>query len=286
MLVITDIQELRARLGHWRRREGRIALVPTMGNLHVGHATLIEHAHTRAARLVVSIFVNPLQFDRAEDLAAYPRTLEEDCRQLEALGPDLVFIPASEVIYPGGMESATRVEVPHLSHILEGASRPGHFIGVATVVAKLLNMVQPDVALFGEKDFQQLLIIRRLVADLNLPVEIVGLPTVRETDGLAMSSRNRLLTARERACAPGLYRTLRRAADAIRDGNRDYANLEQQSMHDLEEQGFRPDYVSVRRARDLAEPDAIEQDLVLLAAAWLGRARLIDNIRLALMDYR
>jgi pantoate--beta-alanine ligase len=286
MLTITDIQALRAQLAEWRRQGGCIALVPTMGNLHAGHMSLIDYAHANAARVVVSIFVNPLQFDLAEDLAAYPRTLEEDCRQLQELGADLAFIPVVETIYPGGMKNATRVEVPHLSQVLEGASRPGHFIGVATVLIKLLNMTQPDVAIFGEKDYQQLLIIRRLVADLNFPVEIVGRPTVRELDGLAMSSRNRYLTAQERACAAGMYATLTRIGDRILDGEHDYAGLEQQAMHDLIRQGFKPDYVSVRRAQDLSVPDVGDRDIVVLAAVWLGRTRLIDNMRVALMDYR
>jgi pantoate--beta-alanine ligase len=278
MLTITDVEALRAELARWHGAD-RVALVPTMGNLHVGHASLIGHARTLAARVVVSIFVNPLQFDREEDLAAYPRTLKEDCSRLRELDVDILFLPSVEAMYPRGMESATRVEVPHLSGLLEGEKRPGHFIGVATVVTKLLNMVQPDVAVFGEKDYQQLLIIQQLVTDLNLPVEIVGLPTVREPDGLAMSSRNRRLTAEERAQAPGLFRAVRRVGAFVAEGRRDYEVLEHQAVQDLERLGFRPDYVSVRRASDLGTPGGADRDLVVVAAAWLGRTRLIDNIR-------
>ncbi|HKF93121.1 MAG TPA: pantoate--beta-alanine ligase [Gammaproteobacteria bacterium] len=280
MLTIIDVQTLRAQLMEWRRQEARIALVPTMGNLHAGHMSLIEQARSRAPRVVVSIFVNPMQFDRVEDLATYPRTLEEDCRKLRELDTDIVFTPAAKAVYPHDMKNITRVEVPGLSSILEGTSRPGHFTGVATVVAKLLNITQPNIAMFGEKDYQQLLIIRRMVADLNLPVDIVGLPTVREPNGLAMSSRNRQLTAEERTQASGLYAVLKCISDRIRGGERAYIDLEQQARCDLIGQGFRPDYFSVRRASDLASPAVCDQNLVVVAAAWLGRVRLIDNIRL------
>jgi pantoate--beta-alanine ligase len=286
MLTIANISELRARLAAWRRQAASIALVPTMGNLHAGHMSLIEYARANATRVVVSIFVNPMQFNRAEDLAAYPRTLEEDCRQLRALDTDLAFIPTVDALYPRGMENITRVEVPHLAYILEGASRPGHFAGVATIVTKLLTIVQPDMAVFGEKDYQQLLIVQRLVADLNLPGEIVGRPTVREPDGLAMSSRNGHLTAQERALAPGLHAALLDVGDHIRKGRSDYSWLERQAIHELQATGLRPDYVSIRRAYDLALPDAGDRDLVVLGAIWLGGTRLIDNIRLTLMDYR
>lgn len=286
MLVINDIHELRTRLAGWRREEQRIALVPTMGNLHAGHVSLIEHARAHAQRVVVSIFVNPMQFDRAEDLVAYPRTMEEDIRLLTEHDADLAFAPAVEAIYPNAMADTTRVEVPRLSSILEGASRPGHFAGVATIVAKLFHMVQPHLAVFGEKDYQQLLIIRRMVADLHLPVEIIGLPTVREVDGLAMSSRNRRLTARERAQASKLYAELLDVGDRVRRGQHDYAVLEAQAARNLQAQSFRPDYISVRRAEDLALPTAPDGNLIVLAAAWLGHTRLIDNLRVPLMDDR
>jgi len=286
MFIVDDIQVLRARLAEWRRQSAHIALVPTMGNLHAGHHKLIEHARARADRVVVSIFVNPLQFDRAHDLAVYPRTLDDDLGQLRGLATDLVFAPAAETVYPHGTENTTRVVVPMLSEILEGESRPGHFAGVTTVVAKLFNMVQPDVAVFGEKDYQQLLIIRRLVAELNFPVEIVGLPTMREADGLAMSSRNRNLDVDERARAPGLYASLRHVQTRIRAGERDLARLERQAIQALVERGFRPDYISVRDAGNLSAPNPQTAELVILGAAWLGHTRLIDNLRLPLMDSR
>ncbi|MBA2492243.1 MAG: pantoate--beta-alanine ligase [Gammaproteobacteria bacterium] len=286
MFIVDDIQTLRARLAEWRRESLRIALVPTMGNLHAGHHRLIEHGRTRADRVVVSIFVNPMQFDRAEDLAAYPRTMDVDLAQLRELKTDLVFAPASDTIYPQGMENTARVVVPRLGDILEGESRPGHFAGVATVVTKLFNLVQPDVAVFGEKDYQQLLVIRRLVAELNFAVEIEGLPTVREPDELAMSSRNRNLDADKRNRATRLYACLRALGDRIRDGERDFDRLQAQTMRELSAQGFRVDYVSIRDASDLSVPNPQIVDLVLLGAAWLGRTRLIDNIRVTLMDSR
>ncbi len=262
--------------------EGRVALVPTMGNLHQGHLALVKRAQEVAERVVVSIFVNPLQFDREEDLEAYPRTLEEDAGLLEAEGVDLLFAPGVESIYPEGMEVHTRVEVPVVSENFCGASRPGHFVGVATIVCKLLNMVQPQVALFGRKDYQQLLVIRKMVADLALPVEIIGVPTVREADGLAMSSRNNYLDESERRQAPALYRALLKTAERLRSGRRDFGNLEAQAVKEIEEAGLKPDYFSIRRATDLGEPDEATHHLVILAAAFLGKARLIDNLEVEL----
>jgi pantoate--beta-alanine ligase len=276
---IEDLSELRARTSDWRRAGDSIAFVPTMGNLHAGHLTLVAEARPRARRVVVSIFVNPLQFGPQEDLAAYPRTLEQDAALLENAGCDLLFAPGLGTMYPRGQDAQTRVEVPGLSGILCGTSRPGHFTGVATVVCKLFHMVQPDLALFGEKDYQQLLVIRRLVEDLAMPVEVVGVPTVREPDGLAMSSRNGYLSAEERARAPALHRTLQIAADALRTG-RPAAEIEREASATLARAGMRPDYVAVRRAWDLEEPGEVDRDLVILAAAYLGRARLIDNLRL------
>ncbi|MDQ3730819.1 MAG: pantoate--beta-alanine ligase [Pseudomonadota bacterium] len=286
MLMISDIPALRMRITDWRQARDRIALVPTMGNLHAGHACLIQHARASAARVVVSIFVNPMQFDRPEDLAAYPRTPQEDSRLLRELDVDLAFTPAVETVYPRTMHDTTRIEVPHLSSVLEGASRPRHFGGVSTVIAKLFNMVQPDLAVFGEKDYQQLVIIRRLVADLNLPLEIAGVPTVREADGLALSSRNRRLTTEERARAPKLFGELLRVRKRIQNGERDYPRLEAQAVHKLQAAGFKPNYVSVRCAKDLAVPSVCDAELVVLAAVWLGRTRLIDNIRMTLMEDR
>lgn len=278
MDCINDIPSLRAQIARWRAEGERVALVPTMGNLHAGHLRLIGEARHHAQRVVASIFVNPLQFGPGEDFAAYPRTLAEDREQLGAGGCDLLFAPGVETLYPHGQEGHTRVEVPGLSDVLCGASRPGHFVGVATVVCKLLNLVQPDVALFGEKDYQQLLVIRRMVEDLALPVEIVGVPTVRESDGLAMSSRNAYLTPEERAQAPALYRALCAAAQSVREGG-EVASVERAACAALAAAGLEPDYVRVCAARTLAAPVPEDRERVILAAARLGRARLIDNLK-------
>ncbi|GAB0148337.1 MULTISPECIES: pantoate--beta-alanine ligase [Marichromatium] len=275
---IEHLPNLRARLAEWRAAGERIALVPTMGNLHQGHLTLVRAAAERADRVVASIFVNPLQFGPGEDLDAYPRTPEADRDKLAAGGCDLLFAPAVETIYPNGQTGQTRVEVPGISALFCGASRPGHFVGVATIVCKLFNMVQPDVAVFGEKDFQQLLVIRRMVEDLSIPVAIHGVETVREPDGLARSSRNAYLTAAERERAPALNRVLDEAAAAVRAG-RPFVELELAACRALEAEGFAPEYFKVCRAADLAPPESDERDLVILAAARLGRARLIDNRR-------
>jgi pantoate--beta-alanine ligase len=278
MHSVHQIPPLRALIADWRRAGLRIALVPTMGNLHRGHLVLVGEALARADRVVTSVFVNPLQFGPAEDFDSYPRTLEQDAALLDEAGNHALFAPLEREVYPNGRDGCTRVEVPGLSDQLCGASRPGHFSGVATVVAKLFNMVQPDLALFGEKDFQQLLVIRRMTADLNLPVEIIGVPTVREADGLAMSSRNGYLTPAERALAPRLHATLRQAAEALRDGV-GAAEVEREALQSLAAAGFRPDYVSVRRRDDLAPVQgAAGGALVVLAAARLGAARLIDNL--------
>lgn len=283
MQVVTSIPELRKVVSDWRRQGERVALVPTMGNLHAGHLALVEAARRHADHVVVSIFVNPMQFGKNDDFDAYPRTLEEDQARLSQAGVELLFCPEISAIYPAGVEATTRVEVPGLSDILCGASRPGHFTGVATVVTKLLNMVQPDVALFGEKDFQQLAVIRRMVADLELPVEIVGLPTVREADGLAMSSRNSYLTPEQRTIAPVLYVTLQGIAKRLREGENDFVYLQELALKMLEREGLRGDYVGIRRAEDLREPLPDERELVILAAAWLGRTRLIDNLQVSLV---
>jgi pantoate--beta-alanine ligase len=276
--TIEQISILRERASGWRRAGQRVAFVPTMGNLHAGHLALVAEARRLAERVVVSIFVNPLQFGPQEDFGAYPRTLTRDQQLLAGAGTDLLFAPSVEVVYPRGQANQTRVEVPGISDILCGASRPGHFVGVATVVCKLFNMVQPDLAVFGEKDYQQLLVIRRMTLDLSLPVAIQGLATVREADGLAMSSRNGYLTAQERARAPALYLTLQRCAEWLRQGL-DIAAVEGLAGEEIAAAGFGPDYVSVRRAADLGLPQAEDRELVVLAAARLGRARLIDNLR-------
>jgi pantoate--beta-alanine ligase len=278
MQTLHTVSDLRDCLQRWRRDGRRLALVPTMGNLHTGHLRLVEEARVCAARVVVSIFVNPLQFGPQEDYQSYPRTLESDQANLQAAKADLLFTPAVEEMYPRGCDHATRVEVPELSAILEGAFRPGHFAGVATVVLKLFNVVQPDVALFGEKDYQQLMVVRRMVADLSLPIEIIGVPTVREPDGLAMSSRNQYLNQEERALAPFLYRTLREAAAALSKGRRDFERLQVEAVEKLSAH-MRPDYVAIRAADTLMLPAANTADFVVLAAAWLGKARLIDNLR-------
>ncbi len=249
-----------------------------MGNLHAGHGSLVHRAVELADRVVVSVFVNPLQFGPNEDFAAYPRTPDEDRQLLEALDADMLFTPEVEEIYPRGQEDTARVQVPHLDSILCGAFRPGHFTGVATIVTKLLNLVQPDVALFGEKDYQQLMIIRRAATDLCMPMEIVGVATTREPDGLAMSSRNRYLSSEDRKLAPRIYEELEKARAAIEAGSVDYAALETEGFEALKRSGFRPDYFSIRDAATLGEPVA-DSEVVILTAARIGRARLIDNVR-------
>jgi pantoate--beta-alanine ligase len=284
MQTVATRTALRSAVNRWRTAEERVALVPTMGNLHAGHLRLVEQAAQLADRVVVSIFVNPLQFGEDEDFATYPRTLEADSRQLAEQGADLLFAPTVEEMYPGAAESLTRVEVTGLSDALCGAFRPGHFVGVATVVAKLFNLVMPDVAVFGEKDYQQLTVIQRMTSDLFLPVHVVGVATVREPDGLAMSSRNAYLAPEERAQAPELYRALCQAAERLQQGERDRQAIEAEGVARLTAAGFRPDYFALRRAADLAVPDPAETELVVLGAARLGRTRLIDNVRISLKD--
>lgn len=276
--VVGDASGLRAALMRWRREGADIGFVPTMGNLHAGHLDLVRAAAARARHVVVSIFVNPLQFGPGEDFAAYPRTLEEDLARLQDTGCDLVFAPTEAVMYPSGRAGTTRVEVPDVSDILCGASRAGHFAGVTTVVAKLFNLVQPDLAVFGQKDYQQLTIIRRMTRDLDFPVEVLGIPTRREADGLAMSSRNRYLSAEERRVAPALHGALQAAADALQRGERDFVALQHAGMENIRSAGMSPEYFEVRRQDDLGTPTGNDGNLVLLAASKLGRARLIDNM--------
>jgi pantoate--beta-alanine ligase len=277
--IVETVADLRACVRGFRTRGERVGLVPTMGNLHDGHLSLIETARRHGAdAVVVSIFINPLQFGPKEDYATYPRTPEEDHAALAANGVDLVFAPSLAEVYPGGQGESTRVEVPGLSTILCGHFRPGHFVGVATVVTKLFNMVQPDLAVFGEKDYQQVVVIRRMTRDLRLPLEIVASATVREDDGLAMSSRNRFLSAEERARAPELHRALGEGAAAVESGELPFPAIEQRGMARLEAAGFRPEYFAVREALTLAVPAPDCRHLVVLAAAWLGRTRLIDNL--------
>lgn len=274
MQVLKSLDELRA----WRSLlEGSVALVPTMGNLHEGHLKLVDMAQQQADHVVVSIFVNPMQFGKNEDLDAYPRTFDADCAALIERGTAAVFAPTVADVYPRGLAEQTTIEVPGISDILCGASRPGHFRGVATIVAKLFNMVQPDVAIFGEKDFQQLQVIRLMTADLSLPVTVLGMPTERADDGLALSSRNGYLSESERTQAPIIYQTLQQTAAAIQQGLAIEA-AEQQAREILSQQGLRIDYVEVRRRSDLQRPQPTDHELVMLVAAFLGKTRLIDNL--------
>ena len=279
MWTITSIAELREIVRDWRLARDSIAFVPTMGNLHAGHASLVAAAHAHGRRVVASVFVNPLQFGPNEDYNAYPRTPVDDEALLTELGADVLFLPTVEEMYPKGAAGSTIVDVPEIANILCGRFRPGHFQGVATVVVKLLNLVQPDVAIFGEKDYQQLTVIRTSVEDLCLPVKIVGAPTVRAEDGLALSSRNRYLDAEERTRAPAMYRALDRARRRLESGQVDLAAIEREGLESLAAAGFRPDYFEVRMAGTLAVPHGRNVDVVVLAAARLSRARLIDNLQ-------
>ncbi|EOI3567103.1 pantoate--beta-alanine ligase [Cronobacter dublinensis] len=277
MLIIETLPLLRQQIRRLRMEGKRIALVPTMGNLHDGHMTLVDEAKTHADVVVVSIFVNPMQFDRADDLARYPRTLQEDCEKLKKRGADIVFAPTPDEVYPQGMTEQTFVEVPGLSSMLEGASRPGHFRGVSTVVSKLFNLVQPDVACFGEKDYQQLALIRKMVADMGYDIDIIGVPTVRAKDGLALSSRNGYLTSDQRKIAPGLSKVMNAMAEKLRAGERDSDALIAAAREELSEKGFRPDDLQIRDADTLLALSPASKRAVILMAAWLGQARLIDN---------
>ena len=279
MDIVTKIAAVREHVRRWRSEGRRVAFVPTMGNLHAGHVSLIEAARRYGDRFVASIFVNPMQFGPNEDFAHYPRTPTQDERMLAEAGCSLMFMPDVAEIYPSGSERATRVDVPGLSRILDGEFRPGHFEGVSTIVATLFHIVEPDVAIFGEKDFQQLTVIRRMVLDLCLPVEIIGAPTVRDSDGLAMSSRNQYLSATERSVAPRIYQTLQAAAQRLSARDVDFASIERAGVEALTQAGMKPDYFSVRKAQDLSAPAPDTSHLVVLTAARLGKARLIDNIQ-------
>ncbi|HCD1933636.1 TPA: pantoate--beta-alanine ligase [Escherichia coli] len=277
MLIIETLPLLRQQIRRLRMEGKRVALVPTMGNLHDGHMKLVDEAKARADVVVVSIFVNPMQFDRPEDLARYPRTLQEDCEKLNKRKVDLVFAPSVKEIYPNGTETHTYVDVPGLSTMLEGASRPGHFRGVSTIVSKLFNLVQPDIACFGEKDFQQLALIRKMVADMGFDIEIIGVPIMRAKDGLTLSSRNGYLTAEQRKIAPGLYKVLSSIADKLQAGERDLDEIIAIAGQELNEKGFRADDIQIRDADTLLEVSENSKRAVILVAAWLGDARLIDN---------
>ncbi len=277
MNVVHTKQELDEQLAEWRQHDDHIALVPTMGNLHSGHLSLVELAREHAERVVVSIFVNPTQFVEDEDFDEYPRTLERDTRRLKKSAADLIFAPGVETMYPFGLKDATTISVPRITENFCGASRPGHFDGVTSVVARLFALVQPDSAVFGQKDYQQQLVIRHMSKDLSLPVAIITGETIREEDGLAMSSRNQYLTDEERANAPVLFQVLSSVANDLQNGRRNYEELEAESIGKLGDAGFDVDYFSIRRAQNLEIPDRDCDELVILAAAQLGNARLIDN---------
>jgi pantoate--beta-alanine ligase len=277
MIVVHTKHELEEQLTEWRRQNEHVALVPTMGNLHSGHVSLVDLAREHAERVVVSIFVNPMQFGEDEDFEEYPRTLERDTRRLKRPAADLIFAPDVDTMYPFGLKDATTISVPRITENFCGASRPGHFDGVTSVVARLFALVQPDVAIFGQKDYQQQLVIRHMSRDLNLPISIVTAETVREEDGLAMSSRNQYLTEEERKRAPVLYEVLSDVGDKLQAGRRDFEALENESIEKLTDAGFTIDYFSIRRAQNLEIPDRDCDEIVVLAAANLGKARLIDN---------
>ena len=280
MQIIRNIKGLRDYLHQYRSR--RIAFVPTMGNLHAGHVSLIRAARQSAEMVVVSVFVNPTQFTAGEDFERYPRTLQADSKLIEEL-TDILFVPTVSEIYPNGANESTKVIVSGLSDILCGTFRPGHFGGVTSVVTRLFNAVQPTIAIFGKKDFQQLLIIKQMAKDLLMPIEIIGLETCREQDGLAMSSRNGYLKPAERSIAPHLYKNLLEIKEAILNGEKNYPVLKEKAMNALNKIGFTTDYISIRDRKDLSVPTTKTpiEELIILGAAWLGSARLIDNLEVA-----
>ena len=280
MICIEDSKQLRAQIRQWRMAGESIAFVPTMGNLHAGHLQLVSAAKAQTSRVVVSIFVNPTQFDEKHDFSRYPRTEQADTEKLQSVAVDIVYMPDTEEIYPG--EMLTKVSVSQVSENHCGAARPGHFDGVATIVTKLFNIVQPDKAFFGEKDFQQLMVIRTMVADLNSPIEIIAVPTLREIDGLAMSSRNTHLTEVQRQQAMQLYQSLCLAKQAVLERQISFSEIEKTYLQVLTEQGFKPDYFSICRRSDLQAETKGDTQLIILVAARLGKTRLIDNIQVDL----
>ncbi|CAH9053375.1 Pantothenate synthetase [Pseudoalteromonas holothuriae] len=282
MQSVSEIKSLRSQIKAWRAQGLSVAFVPTMGNLHHGHFSLVEKAKNLADKVVVSIFVNPMQFGASEDLDSYPRTLNEDKQGLAELGTDLVFTPNVETIYPNGLAAQSYVDVPQISLGYCGGKRPGHFKGVATVVTKLFNMVQPDIACFGEKDYQQLQVIKTMVRDLSMPIEIVGVPTKREANGLAMSSRNGYLSAKEKETAKVLFQVLNSAVKALQTGDKGFDAIEQQAKQTLVKSGLKPDYFNIAEAVTLKPACNNDQHLVILTAAYLGQVRLIDNMQLTL----
>lgn len=282
MRIIETSLILRREIRRWKQEGKRIAFVPTMGNLHDGHLTLIDQAKQQADIVIASIFVNPMQFDRQSDLANYPRTLQEDCEKLKRKNINLVFAPSATEFYPEGMDNQTYVEVPEISTMLEGASRPGHFRGVATVLTKLFNLVQPDIALFGEKDFQQLQLVRKLVTDLSFDIQVVGVPIVRAKNGLALSSRNNNLSADELKIAPQLFAIMQKAGEKLADSPAAATRLIGEMEESLRQAGFTPDELFIRDADNLGELTVSSRRAVILMAAWLGKTRLIDNLQVDL----
>jgi pantoate--beta-alanine ligase len=279
MQSITEIKSLRSQIKAWRQAGLSVAFVPTMGNLHRGHFSLVEKAKTLADKVVVSIFVNPMQFGANEDLDNYPRTLSEDKQGLAELGTDIVFTPSVSTIYPNGLGEQSFVDVPGVSLGYCGGSRPGHFKGVATVVTKLFNLVQPDYACFGEKDFQQLQVIKTMARDLSMPVEIIGVPTMREISGLAMSSRNGYLSAEQKTTATALFKALGQCAEQLKQGNKDFTSLKAHAKQSLEQAGLKPDYFEIAQRDTLKSATLDDNHFVILAAAFLGSVRLIDNMQ-------
>ena len=282
MIVVDCIEDVRTNVSACRTRGASVSLVPTMGNLHEGHRTLIRRARRDNDIVIVSLYVNPFQFGPAEDLATYPRTEDEDRAALREDGVDLLFMPGDGVMYPRGLEQQTRVEVPHLGSILEGETRPDFFRGVTTVVNRLFNIVAPDVAYFGKKDYQQMVIINRMIEDLAMPVKVIGVDTVRDEDGLALSSRNSYLSAAERSTAPALYRGLCSGIERLKSAGGGLPEAEKSVQHDWVQAGIRPDYISIRRRSDLEVPGTGERDLVILGAGYVGSTRLIDNVEFSI----
>ena len=278
MQTLQHRAELTKLVSGWRSSGEHIALVPTMGNLHDGHSSLVRIAQDHADRVIVTLFVNPTQFGAGEDLAIYPRSLDRDIQLLDEIGIDALFAPEVRVVYPFGIENATRVSVPGLTNDLCGASRPGHFDGVATVVTRLFTLSHPDVAVFGQKDYQQQLVVRHLVEDLGLPIKIVTGPIVREVDGLAMSSRNSNLSVEERQAAPMLYQQLQETGRNLQAGEQDFKQMEHQAISSLQAAGINPEYFAIRQGDDLSVPKEDCREFVILAAAHFGEVRLIDNV--------
>jgi len=287
MKTVSQISELRAQVKAWRQQGLTVAFVPTMGNLHAGHISLVDEAHKHADKIVASIFVNPMQFGANEDIDSYPRTMENDQQQLTAAGTDLLFTPTPDIIYPKGLAKQSFVEVPNVSDGYCGESRPGHFRGVATVVCKLFNLVQPDVACFGLKDYQQVQVIQTMVEDLSMPITIVPVATSREESGLALSSRNGYLTPEQKAIAPALQKNLQWLAEQIRAGfaindSIDFIGLAKHASNSINDAGLNTDYLHVCHAQTLQPASEDDTQLVILAAAHCGKARLIDNLQLSL----